>query len=88
MVISVTPHSYLGTVESVVQLVSQLLLLLPWGLHQAGVDEGERLHDLLHGEARPRGLLSLGRTEHLEKTINKSFISIMDGSTNNNKKLF
>ena len=58
--------SHLGTVESIVQLVSQLLLLLPGCLHQTGVDEGERLHDLLHGKPRPGGLLlSLGRAEHL-----------------------
>ena len=57
---------YLGTVKGVVQLVSQLLLLLPGRLDQAGVDEGERLHDLLHGKARPGGLLLRpGGAEHL-----------------------
>ena len=57
---------YLGTVEGILQLVCQLLLLLPGRLDQAGVDEGESLHDLLHGKARPGGLLlSLGRAEHL-----------------------
>ena len=57
---------YLGTVEGILELVCQLLLLLPGRLDQAGVYEGEGLHDLLHGKARPGGLLlSLGRAEHL-----------------------
>ena len=63
-----TRPSYLGTVESIVQFVRQLLLLLPGCLHQAGVHEGERLHDLLHGKPRPGGLLlGLGWAEHLIK---------------------
>ena len=84
----ISSHSlYLGTVQSVVQLVGQLLLLLPGCLHQAGVHEGERLHDLLHGEARPGGLLSLIRAEHLQKTIKKSLILIIEGFTNNKQPL-
>ena len=62
------PH--LGTVEGVVQLVGELLLLLPGRLDQAGVHEGESLHDLLHREPSPGRLLAAGlgrrRGEHLQ----------------------
>ena len=65
-ILSEASTPYLGTVESVVQFVCELLLLLPGCLHQAGVHEGEGLHDLLHGKPRPGWLLlSLGRAEHL-----------------------